>query len=51
MDKAIQVSGRSKKISSTSSQSQTELIVLGTQNADTQHIGKGKSYEKNRENK
>ena len=51
MDKAIQVSGRSKKISSTSSQSQTEWIVLGTQDAATQHVGEGKSYEKYRENK
>ena len=33
------------------SQSQTELIVLGTQNAATQHVGKGKNYEKYRENK
>ena len=51
MDKGIQVCGRSKKISSASSQSQTEWTVLATQDAATQHVGEGKIYEKYWKNK
>ena len=51
MDKGIQVCGRNNKISSASSQSQTEWTVLATQDAATQHVGEGKSYEKYRKNK
>ena len=51
MDKGIQVCGRRKKISSANSQSQTEWTVLATQDAATQHVGEGKSYEKYRQNK
>ena len=51
MDNGIQVCARSKKTSRMSSQSQTEWTVLGTQDAATQHLGEGKSYEKYRENK
>lgn len=51
MDKGIQVCGRRKKICSANSKSQTEWTVLATQDAATQHVGEGKSYEKYRQNK
>ena len=48
MDKAIQVCGK-KKISQTSSESQTSWTSLATQDASTQHLGEIRSYEKDRE--
>ena len=48
MDKAIQVCGK-KKISQTSSESQTSWTSLATQDASTQHLGEIRSYEKYRE--
>ena len=46
MDKGIQVCGRRKKINCASLQSQTAWTVLAAQDAATQHVGEGKSYEK-----